>query len=342
MSRSSPQFLERKGIGMRILALLFFTLLPSFAFIANPDTETPLQVVSRQNAKLIGVEVGRTRCDAAGNLYSNISDNAIPPSYVLTEFSRNGAVLKQLDPSSVIPGFTQTALSVLPDGAIFVVGTTQFPHIGVYVIGFSTQGLLASKVELQTTPFGPTQFVAFPTGELLVSGVRKTKPVTQLFNADGSLLKDIYEPEDEGFYQRAEAGELKDTQLGGGNTAVWRGDAVLGSDGNAYLLRSASPALIYVISHSGVVLDKLKLESPYPGLAPRSIKAAPGKLAVSFLKEGMTLGLIKIITTAGKEVALYSSDTPGAYPGLPGCYNGSSFVFLSRPEDKELVITTAK
>ncbi|HVN17130.1 MAG TPA: hypothetical protein VMU05_00105 [Dongiaceae bacterium] len=301
----------------------------------------PLEVVSRQVVGMLGVVAGRVACDGSGNFYSYISNNEVPATYRLSKISASGAVLRQHDLAAIVPGITITAFSVLSDGTTYAAGITPSARGKLWVIVIANDGSPAKRIELQTQPFAPNQLVAFSSGELLVSGSRDTKPVTQLFDSNGSLLRDIYEGEDEVLAQRAQAGELSATGTWG-NKAVWRGDAVLGSDGNAYLLRAVSPALVYVISHEGAIIRKVSIESPLPGLTPHVLRAGPDRLAVSFVQEGMTLGLIKVVTNAGKNIGVYSSDQPGAYPGLPGCYDGSSFSFLSRPEDKDIVITVAK
>lgn len=317
-------------------------MLPVAAFKELSESGEPLHVVSKQSIDLPGVVVGRVACDASGNFYAYLSDNEVPASYRLAKISPSGAVLQQRDVAAHIPGTRISAFSVLPDGAVYMVGITPSASGKLFVIVLAKDGRVSSRIELQSKPFAPSQLVAFPSGELLVSGSRNTKPVTQLFDLHGNLLRDIYEAEDEELYQRAETGELSATADRWGNKAVWRGDAALGSDGNAYLLRAVSPALIYVISHHGAIVRKVRIQSPLPGLAPYSLRVAPGRLAVSFVGEGTTLGLIRLTSDSGKDIEIYSSDEPGAYPGLPGCYNGSSFSFLSRPDDKEIVITTAK
>jgi len=118
---------------------------------------------------------------------------------------------------------------------------------------------------------------------------------------------------------------------------------VLGSDGNAYLLRATSPALIYVISANGEVVRKLRIDSPGPGLLPRHMKAAPGRLAISFLEgQYSNLDVVTIIDLNGHVIANYVGESKGAYAGLSGCYVPPSFTFISKDDRGTLRITRAE
>ena len=202
---------------------------------------------------------------------------------------------------------------------------------GAYVVSFSGNGTLHGVIKLGR--FSPYQLVVFPSGRFLVSGTQgpqHTVPITAIFESSGKQLKTIYEPEDEEFRKKA-AGHDSDyfsVELNYDNRAVWEGDAALGSDGNAYLLRAVSPALIYVISPEGEVLRKLHVESPEFGLRPRSLKAAPGRLAIAFTQEHWTMGFTRVVDLRGNVIATYSADDKTIYPGLPGCYTPPTFRYV--------------
>ena len=346
-ARSSPQlipdgeFVPASFSGSPVQSSCTPRMLPAAVLKELSGNGDPLHVVSNQPIDMPGVVVGRVACDAIGDFYAYISDNEIPASYRMAKISPSGATLYQRDIEAKIPGIKITAFSVLPDGTAYVAGNTSSRSGKLYVITIGKAGKLSPPIELQTKLFAATQLVAFPSGELLVARTLDTKPVTRLFDSHGNLLKDIYEPEDEALFRRAETGELSASGRWG-NKAVWNGDAVLGSDGNAYMLRAVNPALIYVIAHDGTVVRKFTVQSPLPGLTPHTLRAAQGRLAISFVQEGMTLGLIRLTSNSGEDIETSSSEDPGAYPGLPGCYNGSSFSFLSRPDDSAIVITVAK
>src|SRR5262249_3461590 len=119
---------------------------------------------------------------------------------------------------------------------------------------------------------------------------------------------------------------------------VWHGDAALGLDGNAYLLRATSPALIYVISPRGEVLRKLRVASPGPGLTAQGLKAASEKLAISFLEADSFSGSITVVDYQGNLLGEYTSPDKNTSPALPGCYDDSQmFTFVATDESEKTV-----
>src|SRR5262249_19556084 len=146
------------------------------------------------------------------------------------------------------PELQSKAFFVSSDGRVFQAAWSN-SEIAVYAILFDSDGTFRSKVKMDTEYFTPAQIVVFKSGELLLSGnggKGGATPFTGIFDMTGRLIKRIYEPEDEESRQKAEAGNPDFlSSFKNGNTFVSRGDAALGSDGNAYLLRASSPALIY-------------------------------------------------------------------------------------------------
>jgi hypothetical protein len=96
------------------------------------------------------------------------------------------------------------------------------------------------------------------------------------------LVKEIYEPEDEEARLKAENGDTAYTRSNAGNRFVGFGDVAAGSDGNVYLLRGTSPALVYVVSPAGQVLRKLHIDPGTPDFVAGEIKLHAGRLAIGF------------------------------------------------------------
>ncbi len=214
------------------------------------------------------------------------------------------------------------------------------------LLNIPADGSFKSRTRLDAEFFTPYQIALFRSGEFLLSGTagpQDRTPFTAVFGADGKLIKKIYEPEDENSRQRAESGDrdfLSDS-TNAGNTFVWYGDAVAGSDGNVYLLRSTSPALIYVISPRGEVMRKLRIDSGNSALVARTLRPGPGRLAISFLERYSTKGIIKVVDLQGNPIADYGSDDEGTYPGLPGCYVSGAFAFLVGDSDHNVYLHKA-
>jgi hypothetical protein len=165
-----------------------------------------------------------------------------------------------------------------------------------------------------------------------------------VFDANGKLIRSIYEPEDEDAKKRAELGEagFKPEFTDYGNDFVTHGDAAVGADGSVYLLRAGSKGLIYVISDNGSVLRKLSIESPSTGLVATRLKSLPGRLAVVFLQKGMNQGVIQVVDYDGRSLNTYTPNDSRMYPGLMGCFDNRGFTFLAVGNDGDLHIHRAE
>lgn len=331
---------------------VFLCIVSGLAYAQNQDMrQTPaasasnssnLQVAVSRRLLLDGALVGKARCDDDGNIYVRVLDNESSQQYraaskvPVRQIGTGGALGRVFSAAKVMPDIMTRDFFVSGKGRVYVMGW--IPSDGtVYVFQFDTDGSFISKIGLNTGALNPRQLVVFKSGEFLVSGTNGESdhtPATAVFDAQGNLIKKIYEPEDEYSKKKAEAGDADFVQDGTNwdNLSVVHGDAALGSDGNAYLLRATSPALIYVISAKGKIIRKLLVEPPSSELIAQRIKLAEGKLAISFLENNSTVGAIKIVDLLGNPVGNYTSDDKTIYPGLPGCYDGRSFTFLQAGE----------
>lgn len=200
-------------------------------------------------------------------------------------------------------------------------------------------------MRLETDFFIPYHLAVFQSGEILVSGIlgpENRSPYTAVFAPDGKMIRSIYEPEDEDARKRAESGEVgfRPDSTEFGNTFVIRGDAALGSDGNAYLLRSTGQ--IYVISHTGQVIRKFHVQPNVAGLVADRLNSFPGKLAVAFLEKGMNKGMIEIVDYEGTILNIHSSDDSRIYAGHLGCSTNQEFTFLGTDSTERLQIHKAE
>jgi hypothetical protein len=310
-----------------------------------------LQVTATAKIPLVGTLVGNARCDDAGNIYVRFMDVEMNKRYYgiskipIEKINRDGSLAASFRITDVSADIWGKDLFVSGDGRVYQTGF--MPDGSVYVAEFANGGSLKSKIRLNSGGFVPYQIVVFRSGEFLLSGTTGLsngfRPFTGVFDGQGKLLKEIYEPEDEDSRRRAEAGEPDFVPDGtnSGNAFVWHGGAALGSDGNAYLLRASSTALVYVISPKGEVVRKLRIDAPDAGLIAQNIKPAPGRLAISFRNRGMVTGVIKVVDLKGVSIATYSSENIRV-PGLPGCYTSDGFVFLDDGPDHNLYLRRAE
>jgi len=277
--------------------------------------------------------VGAARCDGSGNIYARLANQeGGPDGYLL-------APIRQITPAGRM-------------GVIFKVGGT-WPEVGagrgvsvdsngvvyqaaiafggVYVVAFAKDGSVKSKTKLATGEYvDPWHLAVFDSGRFLVSGTAGKDlhtPYVGVFEAEGALVRRIYEPEDEEARKKA---DLKDSEFthdnGRGNDFVDRGDATLGPDGNVYLLHGTSSVLLYVISERGEVIRKIRIGANGSGLAFRGISANAGQLAIGLARFGRTE--VHITSLDGGLLGSYNLDGNEADVLSLACYYSRGFTFV--------------
>lgn len=219
------------------------------------------------------------------------------------------------------------------------------------IIEFEPSGRVTKQTKLLLDSLVDVLHVAgFRSGEYLVVGLTGAigdkgphlrMPFTAVFGADGHLVKRIYEPEDESAHARAEGSDSKYLMCcsDSGNEFVGlKADVASGSDGNVYLLHGTSPPLIYVISPTGQMLRKLRIDVENPELTANSIKFYQGKLAIGFNWQGdVPESLIKVIDLQGNVIAEYrvKENAEDSDPIL-ACFNSEGFTLIPRQAENKL------
>ncbi len=169
-----------------------------------------------------------------------------------------------------------------------------------------------------------------------------------MYAADGRLVKEIYEPEDEEARQKAEVGDTEYVGVGGnmGNRFVSLGDVAAGSDGNVYLLRRTppgSPTLIYVISPAGEVVRKLRIDTGDADLVARGIRSYDGRLAIGLGRRTHTDQYqVKVIDFRGNPIASYVGPLIGDDTLALACYSSEGFTMIPYFANPELYLLKAK
>jgi hypothetical protein len=273
-------------------------------------------------------------CDAAGNVYTQRTpgpDDMRPPIQEITAEAKSAGTYQLPDgyAGEVGAGF------VAPDGVVYMAVDARS---GIYVEEFARDGSVRAKTKLQVDSDVQAWLLAvFKSGEYLLVGLTGRglhTPFTAVFAPDGRLVKTIYEPEDEEARQHAEVGGWKFVMLG---------EATVGADGNVYLLHGVSTPLVYVISPSGDVIRKLRIETGHPGLTARGIKFFAGRLAIRF--DGPTDSgqqLIKVIDTEGKSIADYEVGSKEVNSLALACYDAEGFTLVSESAESKLYLLKAK
>jgi hypothetical protein len=297
--------------------------------------------------------LGQATCDGAGNVYLRQLDSETsrnpkaPPRLPIQEVTLTGSLGGVFRVADAFAGeFFGTGAYVNRQGDVY-----QATMVGddVYVVQFGRDGSIKARKKLESGARHFTslsRLAAFDSGEFLLigeSGKTGHIPFTAVFAADGRLVKEIYEPEDEEARQKAEVGDSRYVGLGNvGNDFVGTGDVAVGSDGNAYLLHGASSALIYVISPAGEVVRKLRISVDDPDLVASSIKAYGTRLAVEFVQSSDAGVSIRVIDLKGNSIADYRMNAVGSYSLALACYSAEGFTLVPYFADTKWYMIRAK
>lgn len=291
-----------------------------------------LQVTETLETQLTGLITDRVRCDENDNIYLHPYANEAVKAHTVGQSPIQkikadgslGETFRSTDAGQYIEG---RDFFVTGDGRIYQAamaptrvkhGYTNMPC----VLEFSSDGSFKSKIELDMGYFYPYQIAVFKSGELLLSGMDKDQiaPVIAVFDSGGKLIKKVSLPER----------ILTEAARVSANSAVSHGEITAGSDGNMYLMRSSSPAVIYVISPTGDIVRTLQIGPADPQWVAISIVSAPERLAVAFYRPAMhNTMLIRVTDLEGNEIATYQSEDSRIQASYLGCYVPPRFQFFS-------------
>jgi hypothetical protein len=291
----------------------------------------------RETVKTAYVNAGMlylpAKCDRDGNVYlRDMSHDGVHAIHKLNAGGKQVALFQPDLPTAGSKPVAEGYFSVGKDDYVYeLVGSWEDKRNHVLI--YKPDGSLKTDIKLQTGfPWIPAQVAAFPSGNLLVTGLeydhdRKNPvklPFTGVFGPDGSLLKEVKLEDDAVIHDMAAVGDSRVTGLEGrDNYAVGLGDMDAANDGNIYLMRRLSPAIVYAISPEGEVVRRFTVEAGQRDSMPESMHIAGNRIAVEFYE------LIKIVDLEGRELASYvPHELPLEFP--LACYSAKPerFTFL--------------
>jgi hypothetical protein len=326
-----------------------------------------LHATSTRNvaSEMGGAFMSGSKCDADGNLYIRKFAVDRPLLGPVVKIDGEGKRTALFDPAA----FSQLALdradafSPASDGGMYQIARSGVLQPRIYVLHFSSDGSPASPTRLDAD-FEVYTFAAFTNGNFLLSGVQRDvqnengsrQNFTAVFSADGRELAQLsfQEPQQER-QGRANAGAKSDAsgpQKEAQKVALKEeqkpapmldlADAEVGSDGNLYVMRASSPALVYVIAASGKIMQTLKVAAPVRSGVPSAFHVSGNRLAISFRneeKESQTMVVADAQT--GRRIASYADPTG---LGTFACYeaNEGVFTFLNLGEGNALEVIRAE
>jgi hypothetical protein len=305
-----------------------------------------------------GAFMSPSKCDADGNLYIRKYATDRPLLGPVVKIDPDGKRTALFDPSA----FSQLALdradafSPASDGGMYQIAQSGLSKPRVYVLHFSSDGSPSSPIRLDAN-FEVYTFAAFADGNFLVSGMKRDvqnkndrgRNFTAVFSADGRELAQLSFPEALGS-AKAGAKSNAGAHQNEGQKDVEKSvpmldlaDAEVGSDGNLYVMRGSSPALVYVIASSGKIMKTIKIAAALRGATPSAFHVSGNRLAISFLnEESQSQTVIVADAQSGRKIASYA-DPAGLGPSF-ACYsaNDGVFTFVKLGERNELEVIRAE
>jgi hypothetical protein len=352
-------------MGTRLVLILFALLLhsrlvaqsiPSPHATARTIPGIALQETSRKSiaSEIGGAFMFPARCDADGNLYIRKYATDRPLLGPIVKIDSEGKRVALFDPTAIsqVKLDRADAFSPTPDGGLYQIAAVGIARPQIYVLHFSSDGSPSTPVRLDAD-FQPFQFAAFANGNLLASGVQRDlqkkedrgRAYTAVFSADGRLLAQLSleSPPKPASAAGKPAGKSSVSKSQTAAPTLDLSDAEPGPDGNIYVLRRSSPALIYIISPAGKIVKALKINSPVAGVMPNTFHVAANRVAVSFWDDATNSQTIAVIDAqTGRRVATYSD--AGALGPSFACYSADEgvFTFLHLGEGSTLEVIRAE
>lgn len=370
-----------RSLSADLFALLFVSALSAALSVAQINSAPPdapartplsgstiaLHASSTMNvaSEMGGAFMSSPKCDAEGNLYIRKLAMDRPLLGPVVKIDPDGKRIALFDPTA----FSQLGLdradafSPASDGGMYQIAQSGVLKPRIYVLHFSSDGSASSPTRLDAD-FEVYTFAAFANGNLLVSGVQRDvqnrndrgRNFTAVFSADGRELAQLTFQEPLQHARRSvKAGATSDA--GGRHIPAKKeapkgaekvspmldlADAEVGSDGNLYVMRGTSPALVYVIAPSGKILQTLKVAAP-AGSVPGAFHISGNRLAVLFWNgESQSPTVVVADAQTGRRIASYA-DATGMGTSF-ACYsaNDGVFTFLKLGEGNALQVIRAE
>jgi len=334
----------------------------------------PLTISSTVTAasEMDGSLMSLSKCDEDGNLYIRKFAMDRPFLGAVVKIAPDGKRAALFDPSAFSKLELDRADAFTPasDGGLYQLAQSGVVKPRIYVLRFSSDGSPSSPVLLDAD-LEVYAFAAFAGGNILVSGVQRDvmdrkdpgRNVTAVFSADGRRLQELSFESSQSAAQRTLSNVGTPAESANGAAQFSPGenqsavstevakpapmldlsDAEAGSDGNLYVIRPSSSALIRVISPSSRILRTLKIRPPAPGLIPSAFHVSGNQLAVSFRNDNDPQQMLVVADAeAGRRIGVYSAVTDMGQSFACYSANDGIFTFLKVGEGSALEIIRAK
>jgi hypothetical protein len=292
------------------------------------------------------------KCDAEGDVYLRgyqLGDLLAAP---LTKVSADGTKRVEFNLRKV-QGFDKAEIydfAVGLHGDVYFLASTTLTERRI--AKFSDAGEFESSVVVDA-PFTPQKLAVFPSGQFFVAGeelVERTstptgRPFTAIIDASGRIVARLHLTGDVGSSnesvsktadsKKADAKNDLTEQQQKDLTAIELGAVFIPGDGNAYLMRTTTPPVVYVVDAAGNQVRKLEIQPPDKGFEVVTFKVAYGKIVTEFERKMQTPpGGEQLLSVADTQTGIREIDyaLPPEVGGLFACYTPNFFLFVGQHE----------
>ena len=305
---------------------------------------TPMEVVV--SSEVASAFLGPFVCDSDGNLYLRSESAGVT---AIRKLNIKGERVALFEPSSNPDVKVERTgyFSVTPDGELFALVFAK-DEMTRYVLVFKSDGSYKTKIKLETGFFwAPSAMTVFPNGNLLVTGQeydrdpkKPQRPFTALFRADGKLLKELDLEDDNAIHDMSVSQDSRVVlpQMPTSNRAVSLSQIEPAKDGNLYLMRWLTPAVIYAISPGGQVVRRFTVDPDNADFKPASMHISGNRIALLFYQPQSMEKIMKILDLEGNELAAYDELRVNGKPKL-GTLGAAFACYTQQPERFTFLVT---
>lgn len=353
---------ERQLAGVSGFLMLPFLVLISVPLWAQDVPKLGLRVADEipVRGETFPGMTGPIRCDTKGNIYLRPSKFANPLQDPILKISPEGKAVAYVALQSV-PGYSEAQLwdfAISGREQIYTLAAKPVGDTGeLHVLSFDERGRFNFDTKLESL-FNVDQMAAFTDGSFLLAGSRpipesqqhKAKsggqelgleePVTAVFDRGGRLVAELKFDADSSIL------DTTDPEVAGGLPVevLSLGSAAGSEDGNVYLLRVASPPIVYIVASTGSLVKTLKIDPPIEKAHAVAMQATePGRFLLQFAPQvgerryDLKTSIFSIIDAdTGKRVVDYQTEP--AVGGVFACYSRGAFYLLASTSSGGLAI----
>ena len=290
-------------------------------------------------SEVAGFFVDPIKCDADGDIFLMTNTDATSGVHKLNS---KGERLANFVASSGtdLSAHGVSYFSVDKDGNVYQIAYLQKPPYRAVLV-YNKDGSYKAGIKLDAPPgypaWAPGQIAVFGSGDFLIAGSKTdpdtlvSVPFTSIFSSNGTLKRELNLSDDADIKKMAESADARviPPDHSFGNRAVDLGEAETGEDGNVYLMRRLSPAIVYAITPAGEAVRRFIVDPQNTDLIPVAMHVAGSRIAILFRDPQTRKEVLRITDLEGSDIAAYEERMKGTYGEL-----GSAFACYSQNPDR--------